>query len=434
VFRPIIWHTMWNFFRTYKVPADGRTDESVAEFMGRLAGTSVVDNLLSAMIRGIWAGDVNTLSIRAFVRSLKLQLWEMYRAGDLSPANIMREGFSRKPPEIVVAAVPRSISHFHATNRAMLERNTEFRKDFHLLSVSGAFFMDRGLGSIIDALDMALRMVETVDIRTETAVEGLWKSESGDGVVVQTTSRTNDGSGKAATSITRNHDIVISTLPPDRLVSISASSDGSMDDPLTPSLSADTSVSVGTVTFHIPKPDILPYIGFGYLIPRTVPKEKNPGSALGVLFEHNSTPTHDTSELPSTRLTVMMGGPLWPDPANITNDELIDAAKKTLKVQLGLDVDAHKDVYILAQLNKRCIPQHVVGHEARLQEAVNRMTLLFGEGKVLLNGTARYGPGVSDCIEGAWKTAYDIVRPEMTEKEKMFRRMAAEVKERKGKL
>jgi oxygen-dependent protoporphyrinogen oxidase len=187
-------------------------------------------------------------------------------------------------------------------------------------------------------------------------------------------------------------------------------------------LKADAPVSVGTVTFWIPNPELLPYKGFGYLRPRKI---YSPQSVLGVLFEHNATPLHDSNEQRGTRLTVMLGGHHWNSAEgklNSTIDELCSSSDKTLldlataaiKEQLGIDLDEHQHES-LVRWNKDCIPQHTVNHQSRLKLVETKLNDTFGPNKVLLAGTAKYGPGVPDCVEGAYKAAEDIIYPGLEE-------------------
>lgn len=49
---------------------DESADESIGSFVSRHFGTSVADNLVSAIIHGIYAGDINELSIRSVIPRL----------------------------------------------------------------------------------------------------------------------------------------------------------------------------------------------------------------------------------------------------------------------------------------------------------------------------------------------------------------------------
>jgi protoporphyrinogen/coproporphyrinogen III oxidase len=204
------------------------------------------------------------------------------------------------------------------------------------------------------------------------------------------------------------HDCVISTLPPHQFLKPTAQS-GSTS-PLTP----DYPVTVGCVTFTTSTPNLLPYKGFGYLIPRSVPTKLNPHSALGVLFEHNATPDHDSAATPGTRLTVMLGGHHWhsqPSKMPQTNEDLIAAARETLMMQLDFDPDTH-GAHAHASLNRDCIPQHIVGHPARVAQARQILETKYGPGKVFLSGTATCGPGVTDVVRRAYEVAFTVIQPE----------------------
>jgi oxygen-dependent protoporphyrinogen oxidase len=120
----------------------------------------------------------------------------------------------------------------------------------------------------------------------------------------------------------------------------------------------------------------------------------------------------------------MLGGHHWNKRSGSSNNttapdysdaELVRMAKETLKIQLGVDMDAQEGVYTLARLNKQCIPQHVIGHTERFEAAVEQLDAQFGPGRIRLAGTAWIGPGVTDCVEMAYQTAFDIVKPPIPE-------------------
>jgi oxygen-dependent protoporphyrinogen oxidase len=144
-----------------------------------------------------------------------------------------------------------------------------------------------------------------------------------------------------------------------------------------------------------------------------------------VLFEHNATPLHDSNDQKGTRLTVMLGGHHWNDPngklnATIDNlcssseDELLKLAKSAIEEQLDINLDEHKH-HALVRWNKECIPQHTINHESRLRQVETKIREAFGPNKVIIAGTAKYGPGVPDCVEGAYKAAQDLMFPKLEE-------------------
>lgn len=108
------------------------------------------------------------------------------------------------------------------------------------------------------------------------------------------------------------------------------------------------------------------------------------------------------------------------DPSSITQEDLILSAKATLALHLSIDIDDEPGLLVHARLNKECIPQHTVGHYERLDTlsefidaAVGKFKVFNTNGtqrsQVILAGTARYGPGVADCIAGSWITACEAL-------------------------
>lgn len=152
------------------------------------------------------------------------------------------------------------------------------------------------------------------------------------------------------------------------------------------------------VNLYYPSPHLLSEPGFGYLIPRSVPFEQNPECALGVVFDSYSSIGQDTA--PGTKLTVMLGGHWWdsfsasefPD-----EEEGAEMAKAVLKRHLGIEECPEK---VLVGLQRECIPQYTVGHEARLKSTHRDLKDEFG-GRLAVAGNWVDGVGLNDCVRGA---------------------------------
>lgn len=194
----------------------------------------------------------------------------------------------------------------------------------------------------------------------------------------------------------QDFDRVISTIPSVNL--------GSICHPLKSIFSQSTASTVCVVNLFYKETDLKSAKGFGYLIPKSIPKSQNPEGALGVVFDSDATPELD--EAPGTKLTVMLGGPAWKGVSKQqlpSNEDAIDMAQNVIMSHLGI---TQKPVLAQANLHTDCIPQYTIGHRQRMQRASEIMTK--GDeawmGSVRVAGSSYGGVGVNDCIENAWYT------------------------------
>ena len=220
----------------------------------------------------------------------------------------------------------------------------------------------------------------------------------------------------------RQYDKVISSLYSKTLASLAPR------DSL-PSLASSTAVTIRLVNLWSPNPNLnYEHKGFGYLLPQTVPAVENPHAALGVIFDSDRTSHRDDlpptepahlhraprgDTVPGTKVTVMLGGHHWDDipagflPDAATDDSAaIDAAKETLSIQLGIPPEAWQAAS--TKLCADCIPQHLVGHSARMEAADGELRRAF-RGKLAVAGGSYTAPGVLGSIRAArdvaWQTA-----------------------------
>ena len=164
-------------------------------------------------------------------------------------------------------------------------------------------------------------------------------------------------------------------------------------------------VSVTVVNLYYPESDINPLQGFGYLIPRSVPYEKNPERALGVVFGSGTgnemTEDGFKDHKLGTKLTVMLGGHLWdhykesdyPD-----HDQAVAMARSVVERHMGITA---APTVARSWLHRNGIPQYTVGHQARLKE-ISRSVRRDFNGRLSLAGNWYTGVSVMDCIEQAY--------------------------------
>jgi oxygen-dependent protoporphyrinogen oxidase len=368
-------------------------DESIGSFLTRRFGKGVTDNMVSALIHGIYAGDIHQLSIK----SIFPMFWEFERkyGGILRGVAMLNQTQGRTLDNLDALVHPYDAE----LDEAMM---AEVRVDDQLaIAWAGmaSFSLDGGLEKMVHELEEVLRLHDNVSIQLRhefdpnyaTNEEGqIGTDEDGR---LEFTMLHHQGPTPASHKKVK-HDLVVTTLPE-------------------PKFLADfTPVTVMTVNLFYPTKDLLPVQGFGYLIPQSVPFEQNPERALGVIFDSDvfpgpdsgpSGPSQDT--VPGTKLTVMLGGHYWNDwLAYPSQEEGVAMARSVLERHLGIKASP---VATQATLNHRCIPQYNVGYdEACLQ--THEFSRTTYKGKLRHVGFHYNGIGVNDCIRGAWDLAYGL--------------------------
>lgn len=145
--------------------------------------------------------------------------------------------------------------------------------------------------------------------------------------------------------------------------------------------------------------------GVGYLIPRSVTTEHNPERALGVFFDSSVIPRRK-GEPKGMKLFVLMGGHYY-DKANGGIDppseaEAIEQARRLLERHLG--ISRSEPCYAVAGLATDCIPQHHVGHEARMREAHSELLDKF-DGRLAVAGGSYTHIGTAASMAAAYRAA-----------------------------
>ena len=145
---------------TGKRPED-LVDESVGSFFTRRTSSKIVDNLISAVLHGIYAGDVYSLSMR----TLMPWLWNL----ELRYESISN-GFWEASQNTVLS------KNDWAMLQA-LEQGSGNASDSkpNMLDVesSSVFTFKKGLGELSDRLEVSLFANTMVEIRRETLVDNL---------------------------------------------------------------------------------------------------------------------------------------------------------------------------------------------------------------------------------------------------------------------
>ncbi|PLB55384.1 putative protoporphyrinogen oxidase [Aspergillus steynii IBT 23096] len=381
-------------------PQTLKSDESIADFVSRRFTPELADNLVSAVVHGIYAGNIDRLSADAIIpfreqipstpfgfSVLGSVLWDL------------RQGNRR----LVVDD--------HLALHAILQGKPQsYLKDLrNLIRGSSVLTLRNGLHQLSDALLTALTKSKKVDFLPETEVTAVNRNAGSSNITIT------PGRGES-----RMHNRVVSTIPAPHIARALRQTDGNgrgLPQNTIQSLEEHNyAVTVMVVNLFYENKDLLPVRGFGYLIPRSIPFEQNPERGLGVIFGTEASVGQDT--VAGTKLTVMMGGHLWdgwkesdyPD-----HDTAVDMARSLLERHLGI-TDA--PAISRTRLHRDAIPQYTVGHMDRMRTLSDSARQEFNN-RLTFAGSWYGGVGVVDCIRQAYLAAsYGVgaqkLRPDST--------------------
>ncbi|PQE14262.1 protoporphyrinogen oxidase protein [Rutstroemia sp. NJR-2017a BVV2] len=362
---------IWNAGFEYSSPPrpSNLDDESIGSFLNRrCGGQDLGNNLVSAVLHGIYAGDIYKLSMR----SLLPLPWKL----ELEAGSIVKALLASPKPG-TVTSVDRALADEEA-GRMSAEEKAAWK-------ITSVYTFRGGIRTLSEALESSLRSNPNVTIKLNHQLKGVAFDKEHDAIKIRTSN------GKAS------HYKAISTLSGPTLYKLAPNHS------MLPSLGQIESVTVMVVNLYYRDENLLPERGFGYLIPRSIPFEQNPEFALGVVFDTYATLGQDT--IPGTKLTVMLGGHWWSDFDSYPDeDEGAAMAKAVLKRHLKIDQEPEA---VHVTLQKDCIPQYTVGHHSRMEKAHQELRNAY-KGKLAVAGNSYTGVGVNDCIRAAKDVAREI--------------------------
>lgn len=346
-------------------------DMSVGEFFARHTGSpDVVNNMLSALFHGIWGGDIWKLSVAE--TNMQAYFFQSQLYGQ--PFTAVKE-------------------HDYSSGKDIVTRNPNVIDTMLQYGPQCSYIgFHQGFSLLSEALASGLRANSKVTIKTGKPVTAMRYDADKDKAVV------------ASANETHTYDKVISSLYSGTLAKLTGES--------LPALKDSAAVTIQIVNLWYPNPNLTARTpGFGYLIPQSVPVEKNPHAALGVIFDSDREAAAGTPEYiaaPGTKLTVMLGGHYWDhlDAEFWPNAEEATAmAIDTVERQLG--IPSTEPVYTSTKVCRECIPQHLVGHRARMAQAHTELYNAF-RGTLAVVGGSYTSPGVLPTLKAARDMALKV--------------------------
>lgn len=142
-------------------------DESISSFFNRrFEGPDITNNVISAIIHGIYAGDIDKLSIK----SLFPTLWDMEKEYTTILGGLIVRQFGKEDPQR-----KRTPRESHERNwRLWLEARLEEGKFANTLKMARAYTFVNGVGTLTNALESSLKSIpDNVEIRMNEKVTGI---------------------------------------------------------------------------------------------------------------------------------------------------------------------------------------------------------------------------------------------------------------------
>ncbi len=319
-------------------------EESVSEFVSRRFGNDLLDYLFDPLISGIYAGDPAQLSVQAAFP--KLVEWEKHGS--------------------LVKGMWRSLKEpYKSLSSPLIERWQKVP----------LWSLRQGLESLPRRLEEALREAG-VEIKLNTPIVKLFPDVKGTQIITAIGERWHS-------------DLVYAAMQPSLIPNLLEETIKTMAQPLRNLPSA--SVAIVNLGY---KQKLLPYEGFGHLIPSV---EQDP--VLGIVWDSSLFPQQNSFPK-ETRLTVMMGGVRRPNLVNHAAHELEGIARKAVASQLGIKAAPEA---VSVRIARNAIPQPVLGSRALLNQVKEQLAskapyfIPFGAG---WNGVA-----LNECVVAAHQEA-----------------------------
>lgn len=328
------------------ITGNAKEEETLAEFARRRLGTEAYEKLIDPMASGIFAGNPETLSLRAcFPRVYDL---EKKYGGLIRGMLKLRQEKKKQGSTEKVGAGPGGVltSYFN------------------------------GMGELIRALKTLLGN------RLRLGYRAVSIERKGSSYIIQFA---DSSSFEAETVIVASPAYAASEM----LKTVDRKLSGTLAEIPYPSVSvACLGYKKGKITTDLD--------AFGYLIPS---REKR--KILGTLYDSSIFPNRAPEGY--ALLRIMVGGARASDLAMAQESRLLEMIRKELSDIIGLGAEPD---FVRIYRHEMAIPQYTVGHTERLR---NIDGILQKQKNLYLTGNAYRGISVNDCIENSAKLAEKII-------------------------
>lgn len=345
--RPIVFRTA---LEAFSLGAQNE-DMSIGEFVGSKFGAQ--GRVLSgAMVAGIFAGDIDQLSVNSCFPDL-------VRTHNLGHGSLVR-GSLRNYLSSNVPPVSQDLKKF--------------------ASASSLSFL-QGMSQLSVALEASCK-TQGVVLRTNSNVSKLQRDIRNDLWAVEV-----DG------GTVEEFDVIVSSLRPSALNQVMPQTVRELDDLC--SVIGDVDVVVVNLAFTKVASGFLPARGFGHLVAE--PQVQHADGCLGVIYDSIAFPEQQPDNMQV--VSVMLGGAHAAWVAELDEDALLELALSA--VDRHLAPVRTQLVDSLVTVHKSCIPQYRKGHSAASISAHSSLA----SKKLYMIGNSLNGVGLADSIGSALQQA-----------------------------
>lgn len=152
-------------------PSEWQEDESIASFISRRFHPNIAENLLSAVMHGIYAGDIDQLSAQTILGSLR----------NLDDVGIFRGMFDRAVQQKMSAPMDDFIG---SSLISRTQKSEEFLPERADVVRASTFTLKGGTQQLVEGLETALRKSDKVKIMTGTDIKSMTQRQGSDSISV----------------------------------------------------------------------------------------------------------------------------------------------------------------------------------------------------------------------------------------------------------
>lgn len=372
-------------------PKDATADESVASLLKRRFNSDAIGaNIMSALYRGIYSGDIQRLSAK---KTCNKMFTDERKYGSITKGALMamQNSSKSKGDKEEDLTNPRLKLYQEAFKRDK-DSILKIMKDLKKYALLG--FKD-GIETFPKLVHEYVEKQKNVEILCDSAVKNISKDKDKLQIELK--------NGKKYVDL----EYIRLTIEP-KYISEMISKEAK---PLSLELAKVQCNTTVVVNFYLPNKNLIPkkYEGFGFLIPSSC-DPINKGKVLGVVFdsvvEQNLKPLYGDTTIEKkvtdyTKLTFMLGGPLIKD---LNSDSLMNKEKTIIECQrilekiLKLNENDIKDGEWDYSIAKDSLPQYFVGYKEWEKQIEFEFSKKFNN-QISLGGMAfARSPGLSDLL------------------------------------
>lgn len=159
--KPLLPALLFEHTKPARMVDEWQTDESVSSFISRRFNSQVADNLVSAMMHGIYAGDIDQLSAQTLLGPIR----NLESSGIMY--SLIESIFTRTKTRVMDDALIAA----NMPNGGSESEGRKMRALFQLGQYTTTFTFRNGTQQFVDGLSAALKKSKKVNIRTDADIQ-----------------------------------------------------------------------------------------------------------------------------------------------------------------------------------------------------------------------------------------------------------------------